>query len=118
MNFQKIALILRENARLKSTLQRSFKRIKSELIQAGNGLDVHHEGTQIIEQSIQIQKDSNLDGDLNDPREKVVYRFFPDEQKFCRKSGQGYFQILQEPIYSVFLRLIPLIMRLKAVLLA
>ena len=76
--------------------------IKSELIQAGYGFDVHHEGIQITEQAIQIQKDSNLDGDLDDPSEKVVYLFFPDEQKFSKKSGKGYFQILLEPIYSVF----------------
>ena len=36
---------------------------------------------------IQIQKDGNLDGDLGDSREDIVYRFFPDDQKLSRKSG-------------------------------
>ena len=44
----------------------------------------------------------NLDGDLEDSREDVVYQFFQEDNKLSRKSGQGYFQILVEPIYSVF----------------
>ena len=44
----------------------------------------------------------NLDGDLEDSREGVVYQFFQEDNKLSRKSGQGYFQILMEPIYCVF----------------
>ena len=51
---------------------------------------------------MRIQKDMNLDGDLEDSRKDVVYEFFKEDNKLSRKSGQGYFQILVEPIYSVF----------------
>ena len=53
------------------------------------------------------KKDINLDGDLEDSREDVVYQFFHEDNKLSRKSGQGYFQILMEPIYSVFFMLTP-----------
>ena len=76
--------------------------LKSELIQAGYGLASYRQGIQITDQSLRIQKDMNVDGDLEDSREDVVYQFFQEDNKLSRKSGQGYFQILMEPIYSVF----------------
>ena len=75
--------------------------LKSELIQAGYGLASYHQGIQITDQSLRIQKDINLDGDLEDSHEDVVYQFFKEDKKLSRKSGQGYFHILVEPIYSV-----------------
>ena len=48
------------------------------------------------------KNDMNLDGDLEDSREDVVYQFLQENNKLPRKSGQGYFQILMEPINSVF----------------
>ena len=53
------------------------------------------------------KKYMNLDGDFEDSREDVVYQFFQEDNKLSRKSGQGYFQILMEPIYSVFFMLTP-----------
>ncbi len=49
----------------------------------------------------------NLYGDLEDSREEVVYQFFHEDKKLSRKSCQGYFQILMEPIYSVFFNAYP-----------
>ena len=106
LDYQQMSLKQRETARIQATFQRILMMMKSELIQAGYKLDSYQEGIQITDEWIQIQKDGNLDGDLGDSREDIVYRFFPDDQKLSRKSGQGYFQILLEPIYSVFFRLI------------
>ena len=107
LDYQQMALTQKDTARMQAAFQRSLMMMKSELIQAGYGLDSYQEGIQITDEWIQIQKDGNLDGDLGDSREDIVYRFFPDDQKLSRKSGQGYFQILLEPIYSVFFQAHP-----------
>ena len=102
INFQKMGLMQNDNAKKHAAFERTLMMLKSELIQAGYGLASYHQGIQITDQSLRIQKDMNLDGDLEDPREDVVYQFFKEDNKLSRKSGQGYFQILMEPIYSVF----------------
>ena len=102
INFQKIGLMQNDNAKKHATFERTLMMLKSELIQAGYGLASYHQGIQITDQSLRIQKDMNLDGDLEDSREDVVYQFFQEDKRLSRKSGQGYFQILMEPIYSVF----------------
>ena len=107
LDYPQMALKQRDTARIQATFQRFLMMMKSELIQAGYGLDSYQEGIQITDEWIQIQKDGTLDGDLGDSREDIVYRFFPDDQKLSRKSGQGYFQILLEPIYSVFFQAHP-----------
>ena len=102
LDYQQMALKQRDTARIQATFQRILMMMKSELIQAGYGLGSYQEGIQITDEWIQIQKDGNHDDDLGDSREDIVYRFFTDDPKLFRKSGQGYFQILLEPIYSVF----------------
>ena len=102
INFQKMGLMQNDNAKKHASFERTLMMLKSELIQAGYGLASYHQGIQITDQSLRIQKDMNLDGDLEDSREDVVYQFFQEDNKLSRKSGQGYFQILMEPIYSVF----------------
>ena len=57
----------------------------------------------------------NVDGDLEDSREDVVYQFFQEDNKLSRKSGQGYFQILVEPIYYVFFHAHPLDFEYKGI---
>ena len=108
INFQKMGLMQNDNAKKHATFERTLMVLKSELIQAGYGLASYHQGIQITDQSLRIQKDMNLDGDLEDSREGVVYQFFQEDNKLSRKSGQGYFQILVEPIYSVFFSCSPL----------
>ena len=107
INFQKMSLMQNDNAKKHAAFERTLMMLKSELIQAGYGLASYHQGIQITDQSLRIQKDMNLDGDLDDSRENVVYKFFQEDNKLSRKSGQGYFQILMEPIYSVFFILTP-----------
>ena len=102
INFQKMGLMQIDNAKKHASFERTLMMLKSELIQAGYGLASYHQGIQITLQSLRIQKDMNLDGDLEDSREDVVYQFFQEDKRLSRKSGQGYFQILMEPIYSVF----------------
>jgi len=102
INFQKMGLMQNDNAKKHASFERTLMMLKSELIQAGYGLASYHQGIQITDQSLRIQKDMNLDGDFEDSREDVVYKFFKEDNKLSRKSGQGYFQILMEPIYSVF----------------
>ena len=81
-----------------ASFERTLMMLKSELIQAGYGLASYRQGIQIADHSLRIQKDMNLDGDLEDSREDVVYQFFQEDNKLSRKSGQGYSQILVEPI--------------------
>ena len=102
INFQKMGLMQNDNAKKHASFERSLMMLKSELIQAGYGLASYYQGIQIMYQSLGIQKDMNLDSDFEDYREDMVYQFFEDDNKLSRISGQGYFQILTEPIYSVF----------------
>ena len=97
-NFQKIVLMQNDNAKKHAAFERTLMMLKSELIQAGYGLASYHQGIQITDQSLRIQKDMNLDGDFEDSREDVIYQFFKEDNKLSRKSVQGYFQILVEPI--------------------
>ncbi len=75
INFQKIALMQNDNAKKHASFERTLMMLKSELIQAGYGLASYHQGIQITDQSLRIQKDMNLDGDLEDSREDVVFHF-------------------------------------------
>ena len=76
INFQKMGLMQNDNAKKHASFERTLMMLKSELIQAGYGLASYHQGIQITDQSLRIQKDMNLDGDLEDSREDVVYQFF------------------------------------------
>ena len=107
INFQKMGLMQNDNAKKHASFERTLMMLKSELIQAGYGLASYHQGIQITDQSLRIQENMNFDGDLEDSCEDVVYQFFQEDNKLSRKSGQGYFQILMEPIYSVFFMLTP-----------
>ena len=78
INFQKIGLMQNDNAKKHASFERTLMMLKSELIQAGYGLASYHQGIQITDQSLRIQKDMNLDGDLEDSREDVVYQFFQE----------------------------------------
>ena len=62
INFQKIALMQNDNAKKHASFERTLMMLKSELIQAGYGLASYHQGIQITDQSLRIQKDMNLDG--------------------------------------------------------
>ena len=72
--------------------------LKAEMIQTGYGLYTYHQGLIINNREIKLQKDANLDQDLLDNGEQIVYQYFPEQKKLSRKSGQGYFQTLIEPL--------------------
>ena len=44
INFQKIGLMQNDNAKKHATFERTLMMLKSELIQAGNGLVSYHQG--------------------------------------------------------------------------
>ena len=96
-----------DNAKKHAAFERTLMMLKSELIQAGYGLASYNQEIQITDQSLRTHKDMNMDSDLKDSREDVFYQFFKEDNKHSRKSGQSYFQILVEPIYSVFFMLTP-----------
>ena len=72
INFQKMGLKQNDNAKKHASFERTLMMLKSELIQAGYGLASYHQGIQITDQSLRIQKDMKVDGDLEDSREDVV----------------------------------------------
>ena len=72
INFQKMGLMQNDNAKKHASFERTLMMLKSELIQAGYGLASYRQGIQITDQSLRIQKDMNVDGDLEDSREDVV----------------------------------------------
>lgn len=73
-------------------MQRFYLILKSELIQAGYGLVPQKQGFAIKNQSLFLKADLNLDGDLNDSREQISYRFDAKKQALLRKSGNGTYQ--------------------------
>ena len=68
INFQKMGLMQNDKAKKHASFERTLMMLKSELIQAGYGLASYHQGIQITDQSLRIQKDMNFDGDLEDSR--------------------------------------------------
>ena len=60
--------------------------LKAEMIQAGYGLDKYHQGLIINNREIKLQKDANLDQDLLDSGEQIVYQLLPEQKKLSRKS--------------------------------
>ena len=96
INFQKMGLMQNDNAKKHASFEKTLKMLKSEFIQAGYGLASYHHGIQITDQSLRIQKDMNLDGNLEDSREDVIYQFFQEDNKLSRKSGQGSHSIVSE----------------------
>ena len=56
LDYQQMALKQRDTARIQATFQRILMMMKSELIQAGYGLDSYQEGIQITDEWIQIHK--------------------------------------------------------------
>ena len=67
-----MGLMQNDNAKKNAAFERTLMMLKSELIQAGYELASYRQGIQITDQSLRIQKDMNVDGDLEDSREDVV----------------------------------------------
>ena len=74
------------------SVQRFYLILKSELIQAGYGLVDQNKGFEIKDQGLFLKADLNLDGDLDDRREQIAYRFDAKKQALLRKSSKGAYQ--------------------------
>ncbi|MBF0280273.1 MAG: prepilin-type N-terminal cleavage/methylation domain-containing protein [SAR324 cluster bacterium] len=76
------------------SVQRAQLLMKAELVQAGFGISSSdpEEAIAIENGTLTFKADLNLDGDLNDAREKISYRFDEKRQMLLRKSGRGAYQ--------------------------
>ena len=93
-----MGLGLQHHVHSQAEFQRFLIMLKTEMIQAGYGLDTYHQGLIRNNREIKLKKDANLDQDLLNSGEQLVYQFFPEQKKLSRKSGQGYFQTLIKPL--------------------
>ena len=72
---------------------------KSELIQAGYGISSQSQkAVEVTENSLMFRADRNRDGDLEDTREKIAYRYDHQTLTLFRKSGNSAYQTLIEYI--------------------
>ena len=61
--------------------------VKSELIQAGYGSSSQSQkAVEVTENSLTLRADRNRDGDLEDAREKIAYRYDQQTLTLFRKS--------------------------------
>ena len=81
--------------------------LKTELIQAGYALGDDAEPVQVSSDEILLLADLNRDGDLNDTRERISYRFRAADKKLQRRSGSGSYQTLVEEVGSISFALGP-----------
>lgn len=73
--------------------------VKSELIQAGYALySESQDAVEVTANSLIFRADRNRDGDLEDTREKIAYRYDQQAQLLSRKSGNSAYQTLIESI--------------------
>ena len=73
--------------------------VKSELIQTGYGIiSQSQKAVEVTENSLMFRADRNRDGDLEDTREKIAYRYDQQTLTFFRKSGNSAYQKLIESI--------------------
>ena len=70
-------------------LDRFLLMLKAELIQAGYALGDDAEPVQVSSDEVVLLADLNRDGDLNDTRERISYRFRSADKKLQRRSGSG-----------------------------
>ena len=76
--------------------------VKSELIQAGNGISSQSQkAVEVTENSLKFRADRNSDGDLGDKRETIAYRYDQQTLTLFRKSGNSAYQTLVESILAL-----------------
>jgi type II secretory pathway component PulJ len=88
-------------------LDRFLLMLKTELIQAGYALGDDAEPVQVSSDEILLLADLNRDGDLNDTRERISYRFRSADKKLQRRSGSGSYQTLVEEVGAISFALGP-----------
>ena len=73
--------------------------VKSELIQTGYGIiSQSQKAVEVTENSLMFRADRNRDGDLEDTREKIAFRYDQQTLTLFRKSGNSVYQTLIESI--------------------
>lgn len=90
--FHRVVFLQQAQAELAMDLQRFQLILKTELSQTTTPR------FQLLDTRLLVQADLNHDGDWQDSREQVAYRFDPSKQALLRKSGQGQFQRFLEGI--------------------
>ena len=75
--------------------------LKAELIQAGYALGDDAEPVQVSSDEVVLLADLNRDGDLNDTREHISYRFRSADKKLQCRSGSGSYQTLVEEVGAI-----------------
>ena len=79
--------------------------VKSELIQTGYGIiSQSQKAVEVTENSLTLRADRNCNGDLEDTREKIAYRYDHQTLTLFRKSGNSAYQTLIESIPALNLR--------------
>ena len=69
------------------------------MIQAGYGISSQSQkAVEVTENSLMFRADRNRDGDLEDTREKIAYRYDHQTLTLFRKSGNSAYQTLVEYI--------------------
>ena len=81
--------------------------LKTELIQAGYALGDDAEPVQVSSDEVVLLADLNRNGDLNDTRERISYRFRSADKKLQRRSGSGSYQTLVEEVGAISFALGP-----------
>ena len=92
--FHKLAFTQQIVADLTMNMQRFQLLLKAELIQAGFGIPPSQieSGVDIQEHTLTLKADFNQDGDFQDTRENISYRYDVTRQRLSRKSGRGAYQ--------------------------
>ncbi len=92
--FHKLAFTQQVAADLAMNMQRFQLILKAELIQAGFGIppSENERGIDIQEQMLALKADFNQDGDFQDSRESISYRYDAKRGILLRKSGKGAYQ--------------------------
>ena len=85
------------------SIQRAQLLLKSELVQAGYGLSFSDQGEafEIDKGILSFKADLNRDGDVNDSKEQISYRFDANKQMLLRKSGKSAYQRFVEGVTEV-----------------
>ncbi len=96
--FHKLAFNQQIVADLTMNMQRFQLLLKAELIQAGFGIPPSQteSGVDIQENTLTLKADFNRDGDFQDTRESISYRYDVTRQRLSRKSGRGAYQRFME----------------------
>ncbi|MBF0236869.1 MAG: hypothetical protein HQM12_04125 [SAR324 cluster bacterium] len=82
-------------------IDRMMMVLKAELLQAGYGMEHPASGFSVVSGVLVFEADFNEDGDFQDTREHLEYRFDTEQQKLLRRAGSGNFQTILENVAEI-----------------